>query len=1182
MKSLAFAFLGLLLASTIAAQMHQLPIVTDGNERTFQLPTGVTADQLQPGIVMVRVNGDYRLSCNDNSISVPSIQRILQDIGSTGVKKAFPNSGPPEAERDSRGRKLADISLIYKVSIPAGQNIVDACNQLLAAQEVAYAEPAYIYETMFTPNDPYFPGQIYLDRIKAAAAWNVTKGNKNIAIGIIDTGTSYGHPDLANKVKFNINDPIDGIDNDGDNYVDNYKGWDFSGNGWGEDNDATFVGNGPGRDHGVVVTGPAAAEVDNNYGVAGIGFNTTFIPLKAAPDNSLAIWNGYDAIVYAANHNIQICNLSWGAPGYSFVGHDVCKYATINKGILLVAAAGNTPKYIKFYPASYEEVLAVAGTFGTSDAAWITTPSFGTSWHHWIDICAPSRFITSTAKHNVIWWGATGTSLAAPQVCGAAALVKAEFPNLSMEQVGQRVRVTADDIYGMNPTKRDMLGVGRLNCYNALTKVTPAIRIDSLTYTDGKNNVNEVYDTVTVKVDLINYLDPNENLWVTLYSTDPTTLEVIKDKVHLPTIGTMQKSNFFGEFKVVIKSALTFKNVLMKLAFEDKKMDYKDFQYFYLPVHPTRIDVAVNHLRTTIDDAGSFGWFNSSKNNTLFGLEYDEQGNTLAHGGFLLGTSGSQFSNTVYNEYMQVERDFTVASPYDIKVGTNGDYRASVNFRNNNSATSGMNVNVTQNVYAWSDSLNDDFLIFEYVIRNDGAQALQKMNAGIFTWLFYNALNSGNSSYDPSRRMIICNSNNIGAPGNYIALSLLSEGKAHGSTWDYNAFFPFTDDKKYAAMTSLADSSNMSNTNKNLLSFLSGKPFTLAPGKEHRIAFALIGGHDLATVESAQEAAKVKYNCELNDRFTELDLGDDFVLCDGDSATLDASEGFVNWQWTDGSTGSTDVIKKAGGIMVHAQNEYGCTTTDTIVIKPGYHPASGLPASVDGCDEISLDASPSLATSYLWSTGEVSNEIDIKTSGTYTVQMVDSNGCHGVDEIRVKIRKVHAIVQADKLNVIAGESVNLTDVTPGSTWRNWQTGDGFTYNNNKEISHNYNMAGNYQVRLVAGDRFCNDTTTITINVTNSSLGTSNSDSKNLSVIAAYPNPNNGKFNLEFTINKPTNAFINLCDAGGRTVHQESFTQLGTGTHTVAVDPPTALSPGVYFLTLRGEDLEYHEKMVIRN
>ena len=118
--------------------------------------------------------------------------------------------------------------------------------------------------------------QFHLAQINVYDAWNVTKGDEDIVIGIIDTGADLDHEDLVGNLYLNADDPIDGEDNDGDGYIDNYYGWDFA------DNDNSPEADG--STHGTGVSGIAAAATDNNIGIAGIGFKTKFMPIKNIPD----------------------------------------------------------------------------------------------------------------------------------------------------------------------------------------------------------------------------------------------------------------------------------------------------------------------------------------------------------------------------------------------------------------------------------------------------------------------------------------------------------------------------------------------------------------------------------------------------------------------------------------------------------------------------------------------------------------------------------------------------------------------------------------------------------------------------------------------------------------------------------------------------------------------------------
>lgn len=137
-------------------------------------------------------------------------------------------------------------------------------------------------------------------------------------VGIVDSGFDFNHPDLIDKVYYNQNDPIDGIDNDEDGYIDNHYGWDFAG-ATVPDNSELIPDNNPqlptaGVDHGISVSGCAAASTDNDLGIAGTGFNVKLVNTKHTPDDtpgSVSIYDGYSGVVYMAETGVKIINCSW-------------------------------------------------------------------------------------------------------------------------------------------------------------------------------------------------------------------------------------------------------------------------------------------------------------------------------------------------------------------------------------------------------------------------------------------------------------------------------------------------------------------------------------------------------------------------------------------------------------------------------------------------------------------------------------------------------------------------------------------------------------------------------------------------------------------------------------------------------------------------------------------------------
>ncbi len=268
-------------------------------------------------------------------------------FGATTLQKIFPK----KTKEDNPN--FIDLSLIYQLTFnPQLVDVETAIQRIAGSKIMEYVEPYYLPELTFTPNDTLLSQQYYLGLINAFNAWNINQGDTSITIGITDTGWEPAHPDLISKIKINYSDPINGVDDDNDGYIDNYYGWDLGMN----DNNALFES----TSHGVAVTGIAAAATNNTTGIAGVGFNTTFLPIKISNAAGF-LTHAYQGVVYAADHGCFIINCSWGSYENSRFQEDIIKYAQINHGCLVVAAAGNDNLETPFYPASYEGVANGCG-----------------------------------------------------------------------------------------------------------------------------------------------------------------------------------------------------------------------------------------------------------------------------------------------------------------------------------------------------------------------------------------------------------------------------------------------------------------------------------------------------------------------------------------------------------------------------------------------------------------------------------------------------------------------------------------------------------------------------------------------------------------------------------------------------------------------------------------------------
>jgi hypothetical protein len=410
--------------------------------------------------------------------------------------------------------KLDKLSSVYVLEVPAGTDLDQMKVEYESRPEVEYVEIDYKLELFAPPNDPLFPyqwslnntGQGYLGinripgdyndmqvikygtvdaDIDALEAWERNDETTIPLVGIIDTGLDLDHEDLADHIWTNPGEiPNNGIDDDHNGFVDDFYGWDFSGNETDtvlEDNDPTdYYG------HGTHCAGIVGAVRNNGIGISGINTPCKIMAIKFFPNSFFSL--GAKSIIYAADMGCDVINMSWGSPYPSKVIEDALDYA-INKGVLPIAASGNSGAEDNFYPASLPQVFTVGASNSDDEVTY-----FSTYGDH-IEVVAPGEDILSLRADNTDMYAeggasgrepfvhivnnhyylADGTSMASPCVVGVAAYILSASPGISNERVKEIIEQSADDIiypYGgdslYSPGKDIYSGYGRVNLNSAL------------------------------------------------------------------------------------------------------------------------------------------------------------------------------------------------------------------------------------------------------------------------------------------------------------------------------------------------------------------------------------------------------------------------------------------------------------------------------------------------------------------------------------------------------------------------------------------------------------------------------------------------------------------------------------------------------------------------------------------
>lgn len=291
--------------------------------------------------------------------------------------------------------------------------------------------------------------------IKAKEAWAITKGSKDVVIAVIDTGVDYNHPDLKDNMWVNVNEiPGNGIDDDGNGFVDDIHGYDFA---YGDADPMD------GQGHGTHCAGTIGA-VHNDFGVEGVMANVRIMALKFLSDyGSGSTANAIKSIDYAIQNGATIMSNSWGGGGFSQLLKEAIERAN-DAGILFVAASGNSNRDTDakpHYPSSYkvDNVLAVA-----SHTVNDVLSSFSNYGATSVDVSAPGSNILSTWPNNK-YKAISGTSMATPHVSGIAGLMLSKNPKMTPKRVIKKIM---NNVEKGSQYKDKVKSCGRVNAEKSL------------------------------------------------------------------------------------------------------------------------------------------------------------------------------------------------------------------------------------------------------------------------------------------------------------------------------------------------------------------------------------------------------------------------------------------------------------------------------------------------------------------------------------------------------------------------------------------------------------------------------------------------------------------------------------------------------------------------------------------
>jgi serine protease len=815
---------------------------------------GINSNKLAlPGVVVVKFKPGVEANLQE-LFKVPELEsRILKEANPTSMESVL------NVTHARLSKTSETLSNIYLVRYTGMVTPALAAESIIKNSDVEYAEPHYVYRVNyieFVPDDSLIQEQYALSKIDAYQAWNISRGDSSVIIGIVDTGVDWMHPDLYPNIWHNPHWRTD------TKYPGDSIGWDFGGH------DASGTQNSDPREdfpaHGTHVAGIAAAVSNNRIGIAGVA-QCKIMAVKTSQEGYVdsngepyIVW-GFEGIIYAADNGAKVINCSWGGIGFSQYEQDVINYATA-EGALVVAAAGNDHSTEFQTPAYYDNVLSVAATDSNDRAA-----SF-TNFNYDVSVSAPGANIISTWGQNS-YVALSGTSMASPCAAGVAALVASQHPDYLPQQIMEQVRVSADDINAVNPDYTYMLGYGRVNAYRALTVSSPGVRIDSLILVDSTGNENgEAFaagTTVHVLGKVTNWLSPTGNLQLELSSADPYVTVLHADV----SVGVLQTK---GSYELQIND-LSFR-VNGNTPYEHSAVflvkmtdgNYSDYQSFIVLLNPRFSQLTFNNVATTITSKGNIGYNDYPNNTQGIGLIYQpDRAEVLFEGAFMAGiSSGKEVDVARDSSGSEESNDFKPGGLVEVKTSNDGlEQESTSTFTDSNATTNQVGIQVTLRTYAYKSDSTSNFIILEYTVHNLNSSPLNNFYCGIFLdWdispyddmaMYDRSYNLG-YAYDSTR-----------STKTYTGCALISGENANYTAINNNdpntgANTGFSKERKWSALTGQTGIQRVGPADISMV--VSGGPVTISGKSDTIFAFVLAAGDTLQDLENAVRVAREIYN----------------------------------------------------------------------------------------------------------------------------------------------------------------------------------------------------------------------------------------------------------------------------------------------------------------------------------
>lgn len=710
-------------------------------------PQTLNLDQtVEPGVILVQ----YESGIYPGKAAYPS----ALDVQS--VETAFPFLENLTGKRGQLASVQA-LKHVYRVRYEADLSPFDAAMMVENSHGVNYAEPQYRYFTdpiplqmnqapgasgkqaSLIPNDPRFTNDGYMKMMEITKAWDVVKAeDAEVVIAFVDSGIDWEHPDLMANLWTNP-DKIEnnGVDDDGNGFIDDVHGWNFNNN----SNDAKPLSDR--NTHGTAVAGTAVAVADNGIGMAGTSWNAKFMPVNSSCDFlTNAICHADDGVLYAAVNGAHIINASYGSLAQSITTAGVYQTAE-DLGSLVVTAAGNyiieLGRSTWITPGSYLSTLNVCGTAHNS---YRNVYTYG----YTVDVCTVGEKILTTTLNNR-YGRHDGTSLSAPLTAGIAALVKARFPEFTPQQIREQIRATADDqIYDENPPRfSGRLGRGYVNAYRAVTETDNiAVRMVDSEIADQNNDGRfDLSEQINLTATFESFLADGENLTIQMMTDPGHTTFLNGDHIRLDRLEGGEQITI--DFLMKLLPSAPYRSLLFLVPHirTPEGELVSGSEAVRLHIHEAQLALhETDTFKYTMTSEGNIGFVDFSKQiyytdsrvtgqMTVMGQKF------TAFAGLIIGTGPSRIAGSVFIGPSPIgspplqNMDFVPADQIMLFEGKHGEQISRVTLRERSEKLPA-GLDIVQESLTDSQSQFEDIALFRYRLRNPTGSAMKGLRIGLY------------------------------------------------------------------------------------------------------------------------------------------------------------------------------------------------------------------------------------------------------------------------------------------------------------------------------------------------------------------------------------------------------------------------------------------------------------------